>query len=68
MRPDKDLPHITLEILPSVREQSFYVVYAKEDTQDSPEKLIRSVTSTSRMTTSWWGDKKLSFPTHSPRR
>ncbi len=62
MRPNKNMIHVTLENLHTVPSGTkLYDVYAKESTHESPEKWIGSVTSTSRMTTSWWGDRKLFF-------
>mmetsp|Transcript_22381 Transcript_22381/g.34149 ORF Transcript_22381/g.34149 Transcript_22381/m.34149 type:complete len:177 (+) Transcript_22381:797-1327(+) len=38
-----------------------YNVYAKELNDDSPQKLIGSLTTTSHMTKSWYADRKLFF-------
>lgn len=61
-RPNKKLLPISLAKLGTVPSGTkLYDIYAKENDQDSPEQLIGSVTSTSELTTSMWGDRRLFF-------
>lgn len=62
MTPNKLLKHIILEKLTSIPTGTkLYDVYAKHKDQDSPMKHIGSIVSTSKLTDSNWGDKRLFF-------
>ncbi len=62
MTPNRALKHITFEKLTTIPSGTkLYDVYAREKDQDSPKKLIGSITTTSRLTRSYWGDFKLFF-------